>query len=214
MPKKNMAKEKQEPQDKKQPNRYIEMGLSHYDTSGKEGWFIEQLDKLGDYWKKFMDMHDISLIEGKDFFVNKRNLCEVIQRIDKRAAYYFVFHRNKEICEYKWAGICAYWINTLKPFTVVKETSNLYSCPNEMFSLFLIICVVRQVFEKLKNDNPEQFEGKTFQYLSDSEINDIIYYFKYCDLSRESMLLFVEMFARSCGVGMDMLPPDKLDQYE
>jgi len=190
------------------------MGLGHYNANNNDVWLIQELDKLQKYWKAFLDMHDPSLVEGTDYFVNRRNLCEVVQRVDKRAAYYYVFHKNIEICEYKWVGLCAYWVNTLKPFMVVKEDSVLYSCPNEMFSLFLIISVVRRIFEKLKEKSPEKFEGKVFSYLSGAEIKDTIYSFKYCDLSRESMLLFVEMFARSCGVGMDMLPPDDKDRYE
>ena len=189
--------------------RYKEMGLGHYKkVSYDDSWVTIAYDLLIDYWEKFLKVYDSSLTDV-DYFVNKQNLKEVVIRIDVRSAYYYVYHNNADICEHKWVGLCAYWINTLKPFTVFKENSDLYNCPNEMFSLFLITSIVRALFDEIKKTSPQKIKVEKFPYLSHAEVIDIIYDFKFCDLSREAMLLFVEMFARSCGVGMDVVPREK-----
>ena len=64
-----------------------------------------------------------------------------------------------------------------------------------MFSLFRIISVIRAAYEKR---NP----GKKFEYPSPARIQDILYDFKYCSISREAMVAFIETFADVYGVGI------------
>jgi len=67
-----------------------------------------------------------------------------------------------------------------------------------MFSLYLIIAVLREVYMKI---HPK----KEFKYPSDRDIKDTIYNFKYCGLSREAIIVYVETFAKSYKIGLDVL---------
>ncbi len=149
-----------------------------------------------DSWNAFLYAQGEDLIIRQDYYIHSRNLYEVIKRLDKRKTYYYVFHRISSICEYKSVAILCYWINTLKPFMVVNESSKIYSCPNEMFSLYLIISTIATVYK-------DRFPDREFKLPDPKTVQDYVYNFKYCDLSREATIFFVETLAKSYGVGME-----------
>ena len=149
-------------------------------------------------WERFINSNSPNMKEGVDFFIHKRNLFEAIRRIDKRRVYYKVFHNLTKINEYKYVALQCYWINTLKPFMVVNPNSQIYYSPNEMFSVYLIISMVRGIFNEI-------FPEKTFEYPTNRRITDMVYNFKYCDLSREATIAFVETFADNYGVGIQYI---------
>lgn len=161
-----------------------------------------ELDAEYDYliksWNVFLEANSPDLQEGIDYHIHKRNMFEVITRMDKRRVYYKVFHNLVEINEFKYVALQCYWINTLKPFMVTKENSSIYNSPNEMFSVYLIISVVRSLFEK-------KFPDQKFEYPSSKRITDMVYNFKYCDLSREATIAFVETFADNYGIGIQYI---------
>ena len=162
----------------------------------------EKIDSIFDRWKDFLDTNSTLILEiNKDYFVNERNLFEIIKRTDKRKVYYHVFHKMNydSVCEYKEIAILAYWINTLKPFMIVNPKSNLYTCANEMFSFFLILSVLEKVYQDQYN--------RSLPKLNDAKIADYIYNFKYCDFSREAMIQFVDMLASYYKIGTDIVIP-------
>lgn len=155
--------------------------------------FNKRFQSLLDLWGDFLK---ICGEEDLTYYVHEFNMYEVITRHDKRKHYYQVFHELTEPCEYKYIAIECFWLNTLKPFMVVDSKSSIYNCPNEMFSLFLIMATIRGVFEELK-------PGEEFVYISDARMKDILYDFKYCNLNREAMISFVETLADTYGVGIE-----------
>lgn len=155
-----------------------------------------RINDLLEIWNDFLIDQEENLKPNVDYFIHKRNLYEVIKRLDKRKTYYYVFHNIKETCEYKDVAIVCYWINTLKPFMVVNDKSNLYNCPNEMFSVYIILSTLAVIFK-------QKFPNKTFSVPDDSTLQDYVYNFKYCDMSREATIFFVETLAKSYGIGME-----------
>lgn len=153
-------------------------------------------------WGDFLQENDPNLERGRDYFVNMPNLFEVVRRVDKRKFYYKVYHKTERICEYKEVAINAFWINTLKPFMVVNEDSPLYSNANEMFSLFMILAIIQYNYN-------QAFPERVFQMPSGDRIRDIIYDFKYCSISREGMISFVETFADTYQVGIERIFANK-----
>lgn len=150
---------------------------------------------IEDLWKDFL------ISEGErelNYHIHKPNMFEVIKRLDQRLHYFKVFHDLQSPCEYKYIAIQCFWINTLKPFIVTDENSAVYSCPNEMFSFYLIISTIKAIFDMYR-------KGEKFIYPSKERIHDILYDFKYCSLSREAMISFVETFADTYGVGIDFI---------
>lgn len=171
--------------------------ITHYkELNFKE--FNDVYQKIISTWDDFIKLESPGLIEGKDYFVHQRNIHEVIRRVDKRRVYYGVFHDLKDACEYKMVGILCFWINTLKPFMVVNPDSPIYNSPNEMFSVYLILCCLRQIYKN-------KFDGKEFEYPSQKRIGEIVYDFKYCHLNREATINFIETFADSYQIGMDYI---------
>ena len=67
-----------------------------------------------------------------------------------------------------------------------------------MFSLFLILSAIRGVYN-------EVFPDEEFRYPSPERIQDILYDFKYCSISREAMISFVETLADTYGVGISYI---------
>ena len=146
-------------------------------------------------WKEFLDFEGES---GVEYYIHKRNMFEVIKRQDQRMHYLNVFHDLEYPCEYKYLAVECFWINTLKPFIIIDEKSSLYDCPNEKFSLYLILSMIAAIY---KIYNPQ----KVFKHPSIERIRDILYDFKYCSLSREAMISFVETFADTYGVGIEFI---------
>ena len=156
---------------------------------------------MEDLWKEFLSS------EGEDnlnYYIHKENMFEVIKRQDQRMLYFKIFHGLDFPCEYKYVAIECFWLNTLKPFIVTNESSGVSTCPNEMFSLYLIISTIRTIFELYK-------PNEKFVYPSTDRIHDILYDFKYCSMSREALISFVETFADTYGVGIDFIQKNKID---
>ena len=176
--------------------KFESLGYKKYqELSDKE--ISERYDEIIYLWQCFLSQNDPTLKVNEDYFVHKKNLFEIIRRCDERNVYYYVFHELEDICEYKDIALYCFWINTLKPFMVINEKANIYNCANEMFSLFLILSVIAGAYKKKFGDE--------FKYPSDAIIKDIVYDFKYCSLSREAMIAFVETLADTYGVGIEYI---------
>lgn len=157
-----------------------------------------ECDNLIKQWHNFINENCPNMIENRDYFIHKKNLYEIIRRVDKRRVYYKVFHNLTKINEFKLIALQCYWINTLKPFMVVNEDSKIYNSPNELFSVFLIISTIRVVFEEI-------YPNEKFVYPSKKRIADMVYNFKFCDLSREGTIAFVETLADNYKVGIEYI---------
>ncbi len=158
----------------------------------------KRINEITIAWGNFLQENAPDLVEGKDYFIHKRNLVEVIRRVDKRKAYYEFYHKTDKICEHKKVAITAFWIITLKPFLVVNDASNIYNSPNELFAYYLILSLVRGLHD-------EYYPNRNFIEPSNERIVDILYDFKYSDISREGMIAFVETFADIYGVGIEKI---------
>lgn len=158
-----------------------------------------RMKKLEEMWCDFLKNEGENELE---YFVHKKNLFEVIKRQDQRIHYFKIFHGLEYPCEYKYIAVECFWINTLKPFMVVDSKSSIYDAPNEKFSLYLILSALRAVYEIHGKE-------KRFVYPSKNRIKDILYDFKYCSLSREAMISFVETFADSYGIGISYILDNK-----
>lgn len=57
----------------------------------------------------------------------------------------------------------------------------------------------------MKNFQKKKYPDKEFSYPSAKRIQEILYDFKYCSLTREAMIAFVETFADVYGVGISSI---------
>ena len=160
----------------------------------------EGLDLLIDSFWDFVKVEDSALwttgqLEGsKEVDINLRNLSEVVSRTYKRKEYYRYFHNISKVSELKETALTCFWLIKLKPFTVLNNDSPLRLSANEKFSLNLILSQIKYFLD---------LKGKEFKMPDKSFIQDALYSFKYRDLSKEAMILFVDSLANAYGITID-----------
>lgn len=150
-----------------------------------------QIDKLLQVWNDFIAVNEPALTE-KDVFINTRTLAEVVERVSKRKYYFEVFHNLSHVSEFKETALYVFWITKLKPFTVIKEASKLCASVNELYAFHMVI----SVFEKVRDATKPQ----NFTYPTEAMLSDFVYGLKYQDLTKESLVMYIEALASSCGL--------------
>jgi hypothetical protein len=118
-----------------------------------------------------------------EYSISRRNIIEVIVRVDKRDAYFHCFH-DIEMSERKSASLYAYWLLKFKPFFITdnrfldKESGSQI---NEAFAIYLISSILF-----FSNKLTPSKEEKVTYY------KKLMYAFKYRNISIDAMLLLVE----------------------
>lgn len=152
-----------------------------------------QVNKLIRLWNTFVQKNDENL-DDCQVDVNKRNLFEIVERVNKRKYHYYIYHNMSELSEIRETALLCFWIIKLKPFTVLNEESKLRDSANEYFSVYLILSILQYLTLSL---------GKEFEKPSDSFIKDTVYILKYREMSKEAMILFVSSIAQNYGISID-----------
>ena len=154
----------------------------------------EQTDSLLNTLKKFA----IQLgLDWQQVNVVRPYLPLILQRVEKRRQYFRYFHEGMEINEIKQAALVAYWVLKFRPFSYCYDnTSGLsaleldekYKALNERLAFLYIVSACRE------NAKIREFERKE---LSDGLVSEIIYAFKYWDLSKEAVILIAEVLGEA-----------------
>lgn len=156
-----------------------------------------QRDLIMSSWKHFIESNDSSLSEH-DVFINEYNLLEVVERVSKRKYYYKVFHGIEHLSEFKEVALLCFWICKLKPFVVLNPESLLCASTNELFSIYLVECLLTACKKYSTN----------FHYPDQITIKNIVYSLKYQDLTKEALIQYMECLALACGVDVHKLEAD------
>ena len=145
-----------------------------------------ELQELESLWSNFLQTYERT--QFKEFAVNKNDLLEIVERVDKRKDYYYYFHEidNGNMSEYKEVALRSYWIVKLRPFHMTNPASDLYGYVNEQFALYLIFCILHREL---------QSSGHSLRLPSKRYINDLLYSLKYHDITKEAMIAIVDGFA-------------------
>lgn len=157
-----------------------------------------QVDKLLRVWNDFICVNEPEL-DKDDVFINQRSLAEVVERVSKRKFYFEVFHKLHHISEFKETALYIFWIVKLKPFTITNESSKLCASVNELYAFHMVI----SVFEKVRRET----KPANFHYPTEAMLSDFVYGLKYQDLTKESLILYIEALAASCGLPVFSSPP-------
>lgn len=166
------------------PPTYLKDGIDVYIDSFWE--FVKVEDK--ELWRAHQ-MQQSGVVD-----INARNLAEVISRTYKRKEYYRYFHNITKVSELKETALICFWLIKLKPFTVLDDKSVLRHSVNEKFSLNLILSQIKYLLDS---------KGMDFKMPDQCFIQDTLYSFKYRDLSKEAMILFVDSVASAYGITID-----------
>lgn len=118
--------------------------------------------------------------------VNPQTLKHIVTRIDQRKLYFHIFHNQMRPNEYKMTALLIYWILKLRPFWISvkedfsEESSKIAATFNERFCAYLLLNVVNFC-------NPKRYAEITVDY-----IDELIYSFRFRDLSKESIYLIFD----------------------
>lgn len=145
------------------------------------------------------------LAKDSHFNYSIETLYDIIDRVDKRDAYYFYFHRKKlsgvDISERKIGGLLAYWILKLRPlFVDFRDDTGINrefdqdevsrrraSNVNENFAAFALYSMINKWYMTMY-DAPLKFDS-----VIDSEFHTaMLYAFRYRNISIDAMMLLVE----------------------
>lgn len=155
----------------------------------------EGLETLKESFWDFVEVEDKGLLNNKSLVdINEKNLAEVVSRTYKRKMYYRYFHNINKASELKEVALNSFWIIKLKPFTVLDNNSCLRLSVNEKFALNLILSQIRYLLGT---------KNIKFKMPDECFIQDTLYSFKYRDLTKEAIILFVDCLAGSYGITID-----------
>lgn len=132
-------------------------------------------------------------LEPRKINIVRPYLPLILQRVEKRRQYFQYFHNDMKINEVKQAALVAYWVLKLRPFSYRSDEKNdlvqeledneQYKALNERFAFFYIISACRKGADIL---------GSKWQNPPRALILEVIYAFKYWDLSKEAVIMIAE----------------------
>lgn len=162
--------------------------IQPYSVPGEE--FIKtETEKLFNVVKSFCKTAGIN---PDKINYNIPTIRDIIVRIDMRRMYFEIYHDHMDINEYKLNnGLMIFWIIKLHPFWIdvseddsddlIKQAANI----NEQIALHIAVSLLREY-------NPKFFEkGKD---LMQAYCHELLYSFRYRDLSKESLFLMFDPF--------------------
>ena len=151
-------------------------------------------DLIGEFIKFAKQLN----LEPQKISIVRPYLPLILQRVEKRRQYFQYFHNDMKINEVKQAALVAYWILKFRPFSYRSdEQSDLmqelefneqYKALNERFAVFYIISACRKGADILDTQ---------CQSPPNALVSELIYAFKYWDLSKEAVILIAETIGES-----------------
>lgn len=149
-------------------------------------------NELKKYQEILVQFCQIAGLDVNRVEVNVQALKDVIIRVDMRQLYFQIYHANMEANEYKCiVGLAGFWLLKLRPFWIhiqegdSPEMMQMATWINEKFVLHMV-CSLLEKF------NPEFFEYGLD--MCEAYCSELIYSFRYRDLSKESMFLLFDPF--------------------
>jgi len=122
---------------------------------------------------------------------NVKTLEDIVIRVHKRLAYCYYFHNGMSPSEYKISSLYVFWILKLRPYWVsIREDDDpaevdIATRINEYIALHIVLSVIKEFNSHfIKN-------GKG---LVEDYIKELLYSFRYRDISKEAMYLMFDPF--------------------
>ena len=153
----------------------------------------ELRQQTNDLVGEFIKFATQSGLEPQKINIVRPYLPLILQRVEKRRQYFQYFHNDMKINEVKQAALVAFWVLKLRPFSyrsdeksdLMQELENneQYKALNERFAVFYIISACRKGADLL---------GSKHQSPPRALISEVVYAFKYWDLSKEAVIMIAE----------------------
>lgn len=146
-----------------------------------EAEYLLEVDRLEMLVRDFCEGSGLYTYESVK--ADMRTLKDIIVRVHKRKHYFKIFHNEMITSEYKETALYCYWILKLRPLWI--DPSNKSSERiNEKFALHLYISLLKKY-----NEGFSEKDG-----ISKSHIRELLYSFRFRDITKESMILMLEPY--------------------
>ena len=155
----------------------------------------EQMNTFVPVWRQFFDKYQektgITVLSSETDIENWLDpyiLGEIVDKVTNRKEYYYQFH-NMEVSEFKETAFYAYWIMKLQPVctAAAKLSDPRFAAQiNEEFAFYYILNSLGNI-AKTKGDNFCSSRISVRLY------DEMIYTFRYRDVSKEAMMMIVEL---------------------
>jgi hypothetical protein len=128
---------------------------------------------------KFLFEHK-GLPSDLKYHVSGADIIDVIVRVDKRRAYFHIFH-GMAINECKIAGLYVYWLLKFRPILIYDERYKKETDINEEFALVLMFAALTRL-GKIKGAIP----------IKSPYIKELLYSFRFRNISIDSMIILAD----------------------
>ena len=154
--------------------------------SGKYNWidedmYMDEIEKIDNLLQDFCKVS--CLYPYEQVSVNLSALRDIVIRVHKRKQYFKIFHNDMDTSEYKETALYCYWILKLRPLWINPSNKSSERI-NEKFALHMYVSLLK----KYNEDFAEQ-DG-----ISKKHIRELLYSFRYRDITKEAMILMLEPY--------------------
>lgn len=127
--------------------------------------------------------------------INEKILLSIIAKVDQRQKYFQYFHGLK-MSEFKEVSLICFWYIKLKPIRISCENckDGKLDAINEKLALYYLLSLYRKM---LKDHG---LPTDVLDRLPEEYIKEVLYSFKYCDISKEAFTLLAESIAVFLGL--------------
>jgi len=153
-----------------------------------EGYIQEEIKKIDEI---VQDYCEASRFPYDRVEANVKTLKDIVIRVHKRQAYIYCFHDRMKPNEYKISALYTFWILKLRPYWVAiidgddEDYLDIATRINEFIALYIVLSIVKEFNAHfIKNGRG----------LLDDYIDELLYSFRYRDISKEAMYLMFDPF--------------------
>lgn len=159
-------------------------------------------DELKILWKKHKQIIEAFIeynhYDNEKVFIDETAVMAIIAKVHQRGKYFEYFH-GLNMSECKEVALTSFWIIKLRPICAVSKEVNcedikVFNAINEKLALYYIIITLQGMLET------EQLPIKQLNELPQKYIREIVYSFRYRDISKEALILLVESMAVFLGL--------------
>ncbi len=143
--------------------------------------FMEEVECLDNLLRDFCDASELYPYELVKTNIN--TLKDIIIRVHKRKHYFRVFHDEMITSEYKETALYCYWILKLRPLWIDFSDASSERI-NEKFALHLYITLLKKYNEEFSEEDG----------INKLHIRELLYSFRFRDITKESMILMLEPY--------------------
>lgn len=159
-------------------------------------------DEFNENWKKHKQLIENFVIyndyDKEKIFIDETVVMAVIAKVHQRKKYFEYFH-GLNMSECKEVALTSFWIIKLRPICAVSKQENMdeveiFNAINEKLAFYYIITALRGMLESEKISD-QQLNELPIEYTK-----ELIYSFRYRDISKEALILLVESMAVFLGL--------------